>query len=141
MDLFDDFTEEEFELFSGRLEELELKAGEHLFRKDEKADCFYMITQGGVHLYAEAEDDEAEVRLSTFGPGAAIGEVSMLMNRGRTAHAIVDLDLKAYRLKEEEFNKLRDEEPVIIAKLLVNIGRELAHRVKFHREEITALLR
>lgn len=141
LDLFDDFSDQEFEQLLQALEAVELKAGEHLYRKDDKADCFYLITQGGVHLYDRGQEEEAEVRLGTFGPGAALGEDSMLMSRGRTAHAVVDLDLKAYRLSKENFLKLREQEPLVIAKLLVNIGRELAHRLKFHRDEITALLR
>lgn len=137
LDIFENLTDSEFETLQEFLEPVQYGAGGFLYRQGEPGDSLFIIVEGAVHMYPD--DKDTDVRLANFGPGAVVGEVSLLMGSPRTANVTVDQYLHAVRLTQGSLNKLIESNPGISTKFLRSLGRELAHRLKFLREERLAV--
>jgi sulfate permease, SulP family len=136
-DVFEHLTDEEFVHLEAALESVEFAEGDHVFRQGNPAESMYFIAEGRVHMYPSGVDND--VRLANFGPGAVVGEVSLFMGTGRTTNLLVDQRVKAYELSRAAMEKLSDEHPHVVVKLLRTLGRELAHRLVFLRDERLAV--
>jgi CRP-like cAMP-binding protein/anti-anti-sigma regulatory factor len=138
LDLFDGFSDEEFAALLPHLTLLQAEPGEYLFRKGDPADSMVIITQGAVHLFP-GTDPASGTRLSHFGPGATFGQVSMLKGECKAASAVVDQPLKAYRLSRASMEALQNDQPRVLNRLLLALGKDLAQRVSILREELNAV--
>jgi len=79
-------------LFSSGAVEV-FRPGDHVFRKDEAADCAFYIRSGTVQL------PEIGIELAS---GAVFGEMGLFsINRNRTASAVCVTDVELYRLDQE----------------------------------------
>lgn len=69
------------------------KAGDHIFRKGDGADCAFYVRSGMIHL--------PEIG-SQLEPGAILGEMGLFsVDRNRTASALCVSDVEVYRLDQE----------------------------------------
>jgi CRP-like cAMP-binding protein len=75
----------------------------------------------------------------TFSAGAVFGEFALLDQQPRSATVRADSTLDCWILSVEEFNRLRDEEPLCAIKLLANLGRELSLRLRGANQTIRVL--
>ncbi|MGE0490743.1 MAG: SulP family inorganic anion transporter [Vulcanimicrobiota bacterium] len=137
LELFADFGPSEFEAVRSAMTEVDLNQGDFLFRVGDPGDSLFIITAGAVHLFLGDQPDNG--RLSHFGPGAVIGEVSMLMNETRQSSAVVDLPLKAFCLNRDSLEQLQRQHPQAAGRLLWMLGGELAERIRLMRRELHAV--
>lgn len=136
--LFESFNDAEFEILKGHLTPVELEPGAYLFKKGDVGDSVYIVTRGAVHLSFE-DDPSSGARLSHFGPGSTVGEVSLLQGDAKSANAVVDLPFKAFRLSRASLEKLKSDHPSVAIALLWALGKELSQRVRMLREEVHIL--
>lgn len=138
LELFDDFNDQEFEMLYGLLSPVELEPDSYLFRQGDQSDSIYIVTKGAVHLFV-GDDPATGGRLAHFGPGATVGEVSLLKGHRKTSSAVVDLPFKAFELSRASLEKLQTEHPMVASRLLWALGKALSQRVRILREEVAIL--
>jgi len=105
-------------------------AGATVFRQGDAGDALYIIVAGQASARMHSEQG-AELRLMTFGPGTAFGEMGLLERSTRSASVVADRPLECLVLAAEAIDRLGAEHPAIAIKLLANLGRELATRLRF----------
>jgi len=106
--------------------DVELQAGEILFRQDEPGDGMYWIESG---LLAILQGNLEEPRLLTFRhPGKVVGEIALLENIQRTASVAAILPTRLKYLSKKQFQELLARIPgsgVEIMRLLSSRLREV----------------
>lgn len=117
-------------------------AGTAVFREGEPGDRLYVLTQGEVSIdlkVAGKNGDKAPSRaqrLAAFGPGMVFGEMALIEGKPRSADAVVNLDAITHVLTAEAFARLRHDHPDIAIKLIGNITRLLAARLRATSEQL-----
>jgi putative ABC transport system ATP-binding protein len=81
-------------------EEIQLAAGEVLFRQGERGELIYHVQSGVLEVYRELSDGRIEV-LTECGPGNYVGEISPILNlpRNASARAVRDAILIGYTVR------------------------------------------
>ncbi len=105
------------------------QGGNVVFHEGDPGKEVFMIVKGTASAYLR-QADGGDIRLVTFAPGAAFGELAILDRGKRSASVIADEDLVCYVLSEEAFAALSAEAPGAAIKLLANLGRELSGRLR-----------
>jgi NTE family protein len=100
-----------------------LLAGEWLFRQDDKGDALYVVRTGRMEVIRE-EPGPAEV-LVVSGPGAALGELSILSGRPRAASVRAIRDCELLRLDRDVLLEMLGVSPDLAAGLLRILGQHL----------------
>jgi predicted NAD/FAD-binding protein/CRP-like cAMP-binding protein len=111
------------------------EAGTMLFRQGEPSDGLYLIKRGEVAISRRVPGDEL-VTLAVRGPGAVIGEMSLLDHNPRSAHVVAVTPLTGYFVSHERFQPLRsDYRPAAFA-VMNCVRREVVARARTIIEEI-----
>jgi CRP-like cAMP-binding protein len=120
-------------------------AGHVIFRHGDPGSSLYLVTRGraSVHLL----NDDGDIRLVTFAPGAVFGELAILDRGPRSATITADEDLAitadedlaGFGLSEGSFAALCQKQPDIAIKLLAALGRELSVRIRYANMTILQL--
>jgi sulfate permease, SulP family len=118
-------------------------AGTAVFREGEPGDRLYILTQGevSIDLQVAGKNDHAPTqsrvqRLAAFGPGMVFGEMALIEGKPRSADAVVKLDAVTHALTAEAFATLQRDHPDIAIKLIGNITRLLAARLRATSEQL-----
>lgn len=109
-----------------------LPTGAVVFHEGERAGNSYMLLllegQVTVDLGAVAASDS--VTISAIGPGAIIGEMSMLDATPRSAQCTAMSPIVAAGLSRVGLERLIEEHPKVAAKLAISLAQRLAERVR-----------
>jgi CRP/FNR family transcriptional regulator/CRP/FNR family cyclic AMP-dependent transcriptional regulator len=98
--------------------------GQELFHRGDDADGFYAIVSGEVRLLIEGPDGE-DVALATFGAGEALGELSLLDGRPRSATAHASRKTEAIFIASSDFHAWLDARPRAARAMLAEMARRL----------------
>jgi len=133
---------DEVALLESLMVERRFAKGQVVFRRGDPGDsmCVSLRGQIGIWLPAEEHDGGAgrDRRMVSFAPGVVFGEIGLLQGRPRSADAIAEDDALVLELPREQYEKLAAEHPVLLGKLLLNIGLLLASRVRALTDELEA---
>ena len=132
-----DFTqgldEDELALLRSRLVAHAFRPGDTLCVEGEAADRLWLLTRGSVSVRMALPGGDA-VRVASLAMGTVVGEMALLGTGRRSASVVADNDVSCWELEEKEFRALLDEHPRIASKVLANIAREMARRVRITSE-------
>ncbi len=103
-------------------------AGEHIFWKDDTGQALYAIVAGRVEIRLPMEGEE--VVLAELGHGEIFGEMALISGELRSATAVAASDLELFVLNESELEWLMGKYPKIAVKLLHNLLRVTADRLR-----------
>ena len=104
----------------GRLaDEVDLPAGKVLMREGETGREFFVIVDGTVRI----ERNGTTIR--TMGPGDFLGDIALIVERPRTATAVVETDARLFVLGHREFHSLMDRFPSIKMSVLESVALRL----------------
>ncbi|HEV3484847.1 MAG TPA: aquaporin [Vicinamibacterales bacterium] len=95
-------------------------AGEAVMREGEAGDEAYLVERGRLHV------TRGGVPLAELGPGAWVGEMSLLLDEPRSATVTAATDAQLRRVTRDSFGRLLAEDPRRTQELL----RQLAARVR-----------
>lgn len=115
----------QFERLRQRLQETRLAAGDVLFREGDAGDRLFVLTRGSVSIVGAGGH-----RYVSFFPGMIFGETAMLDGHGRSAGAVADTDAVVHALTREDFDRLRADDPSLVAALLHNMAVNLSERLR-----------
>ena len=120
MSFFDDLNEGELEILAGVMGRKHYKPGDMVFKENEDGDSLYVIKKGEVKACKTSPDGEL-LTLVLMKDGDIFGEMSFLDGRARSATLIAIADLETYVITKADFEKLVDDNPRLIYKVLKNL--------------------
>ena len=107
--LFRAFPPEAEPYLLAALATVHLPAGALLFEQGDPGDCLYLVRHGRVGVLMQHEGVEQLV--DVHGPGASIGELSLLTAKPRTARGLALSDCELLRLSRADFEQLAARYP------------------------------
>jgi glutaminase len=117
-------------------------AGEALAREGEEAPLFFALVAGSASIRLGMRGESGRsVRVSSVGPGMSCGEMALVERGRRSADIIADEDVRAYGFGLAEMDALGRSDPQILIRIIGNITKELAERLRVANNEIRALER
>ncbi|MDB5716801.1 MAG: hypothetical protein JWM38_228 [Sphingomonas bacterium] len=121
---------------------LTFQAGEAMAREDEDARLFFAIARGSASIRLPvAGDPKRSIRVSAVGPGMSCGEMALIERGRRSADIIADEEVQAFGFRIEDFDALGRRHPEVLIRIIGNITRDLAERLRLANNEIRALER
>jgi CRP-like cAMP-binding protein len=118
--MFSSLGHKELEEIAKLSTELPVKAGTKLITQGSAAREFFVIMQG------EAEVERNGQVIATVGSGEVQGELSLLLDRPRTANVTAKSDMVILVVDRRSFNALLDDIPMIARKMLPIVAHRLA---------------
>lgn len=120
---------EDLHRLAASLRRRELAAGAVLFRQGEPGDTLYLLARGRITVRLEKAPGRF-VRLATFMPGVMIGEMALLERQPRSAEAVAAEDAVLLALSRADLDRILAEHPALAARLIANVAREIAARLR-----------
>ncbi|MCI0570681.1 MAG: cyclic nucleotide-binding domain-containing protein [Myxococcaceae bacterium] len=137
--LFKGFTDVGLEAIAGIAVVRNFPRGTPLFVENMVGDSMLIIGLGNVRISAKSPAG-ADVPLGELGPGAWLGEVSLLKEGPRMCTAQALTDVTAVELRASDFQKLLAQKPQACVKLLMRIVTHFGEKVRDNRESLRSLL-
>ncbi len=109
--LFRNLSPSDLERLEPSLEEVEVKAGRHVFKRGDASDCFYAILAGKISVEISAESSE-NPEYRDLGPGQFFGEIGMLRGSRRTADAVAAESSRLLKVDKLGFDSMMSEDPL-----------------------------
>src|SRR5947209_9196567 len=117
IDLLAGFDDESIAKLASSAHERHYIAGETIFLRGDKGDCFYVIVSGRVRIVLGVSDGR-EMTLRHQGPGTIFGEIAMLDGRARSADAMALDPTTLVRISRAHFIGLMEHQPKLAQALL-----------------------
>lgn len=127
--VFFGLSEEQLGIIAILSQRLAFERGEFLFSEGGPGDALYIIESGTVELYRTRKDGTRTV-LATVGPGALLGEMSLVNIEPRSASGVAVEATRVIRVRNNDLAaQLREDKDLLIT-LLINITRILSKRLR-----------
>ncbi|MGH9138554.1 MAG: cyclic nucleotide-binding domain-containing protein [Acidimicrobiales bacterium] len=117
--IFGPLSRRELEKVARASDELKIPAGRDLVTQGQVGREAFVLVEGSATVRRNGR------KVTTLGPGAAIGELSLLDRGPRTATVTADGDCTVLVLGAREFAGLLDEVPSIARKILAALASEV----------------
>lgn len=114
---------------------LSFNDGDIICRRDDVADCAYVIMQGEVDVIADTADGQADV-VATRGSNELIGEMAILNNKPRNATLRAKGKVRALCIDNDTFIALVSENPAVA----LDVMRQLSVRLAESHAQVETLL-
>ena len=101
------------------IEEVELAAGESLFREGETGDCLYIVVEGELRMHSRGHT------LSRVGPRRVVGELALLDPELRSASVDALTDVLLFRIDKEPFDEVMADRPEIALGIIRTLTRRI----------------
>jgi len=118
--------------------EEEHKHGEAIFAEGDKGDRFYLILDGAVRI-SRMVPGMGEEALAILRPGDYFGEMSLIDDATRSAHALVHESCKLFVLRKEDLENLLFVDRDLAYEILWNFVRTLSQRLRETNDKMTFL--
>lgn len=134
--LFSNLSEEERQALASRAFRKSFDSGQTLFLEGEPCHGLYLIAEGAVKIYKSSAAGR-EVLLAIDHAPASIAEIPLFDGGNFPASAMAVSDVTAYFIPTKDFQQLCRQNPDILLKLMIVIGRrlrglvEIVHQVTF----------
>lgn len=138
--LFKEFTDTGLAIFATIATARSFPKGAVVFAEAMVAESMWIIAEGQVSLVAKTKSG-TDVALAEVGPGAFLGELSLLAPGQRLCSASALTPVKAFELRHTDFHKLLASKPQACAKLVMAIAGHLATKLGENRDALKSLVR
>jgi MFS superfamily sulfate permease-like transporter len=114
----------------------ELAAGAILCVEGDQADRMWLLMKGSVSIRLRVSDERGSRRIASCAAGTTVGEMAFVESGTRSASVVADEDTLCYEFERSAFDEILAKQPAIANKLLSNLSRELARRVRRTSEQL-----
>jgi len=129
VEIFKSLNNEELSLISKSFERIIAKSEEYLFKANDKRQYFYILEKGQIELLQTIPPGR-EVLITTFQTSDFFGEGGLLDDYPHSSSARIKKESTLLRLHKSDFDKLFDEQPRLISKVLTQISKVISRRLK-----------
>ena len=123
---------------ASRTKEVSFGPNEVILKTGHRGDQLFFIRRGTVRIVMVLEKGGYH-NLASFGPGDFFGELAFLDGGTRTAEAIAETDVQLYAISREVFDALCQTHPETGIKLMTQLARGLAYRLRRADAELETL--
>jgi len=131
-------TASQVEVLLQHLEPRHLEANASLFVEGELGDELYLVMRGQVEIQLRTTAHHHK-RLAVYGAGSFFGELALLKQGPRAAHAIVAAPTDLLVLSMQAFESLKHREPALAIALLTAICEVLVNNQRWSTRELQRL--
>lgn len=125
----------ELAALAARITTVELEHGAHAFRRGDSGAALFAIARGRVEIRVpRGVANLRSRRMAVLAPGGVFGETAVLSHGPRTADALCVGSVRLYVLTVEALGELERQAPTVYAKVLRNLNRHLAGRLRLTTE-------
>ena len=117
----------------------EFASGATICREGDDGDCMWLLAKGGVSVRIVLPDGRGDRRVASLARGTTIGEMALVESARRSATIVVDEDVVCYELSRSGFDLLLNKYPAIATRILGNLSRELARRLRRTTQDLRNL--
>jgi MFS superfamily sulfate permease-like transporter len=114
----------------------EFAPGEIICREGEEGDRMWLLAKGSVSVRLTSADGREHTRIASLARGTTVGEMALVESARRSATIVADEQVVCYELVRDGFAKMLADYPVIATRLLSNLARELARRLRQTSEDL-----
>jgi CRP-like cAMP-binding protein len=118
--------------------EEEHQGGTTIFSEGDKGDKFYLIVDGAVRI-SKMVPGMGEEALAVHRSGAYFGEMALIDDSPRSAHAIVHENCRLFVIRKEDLEDLLFVDRDLAYELLWNFVRTLSGRLRETNDKMTFL--
>lgn len=118
----------EWERLVAVMERRRFSTGDVVMARGEVDRSLYLVASGSVEVFVADGRDERSVRIQ--GPGTILGEVAFFDGRPRSATVRAVTDAEVLRLGTEAFDVLAGRHPDLARRVVLDLGRILALRLR-----------
>jgi CRP-like cAMP-binding protein len=104
--------------------------GDTICSEGEEGDRMWLLAKGSVSVRLMLGDGKGYRRITSLARGTTLGEMALVELARRSATVVADEPVICYELRREDFERLVADEPQLATKLLANLSRELARRLR-----------
>ncbi len=131
-ELFEGFPPEHVETVLALGKKVRMSSGALLFRLGDPARCLYLINSGQVRLTVpmHIRGRDEDVLMEEKGPGETVGWSALIPPYRFTLSATTEFETEVITLSREALHSLIEACPAIGAKLCLNVGMVIGHRLQ-----------
>ena len=122
--LFDCLGVEEIKETEKRLTFKRLDKGSVVYRQGTAGRSVCFVVEG--ELTGVRRDADGDANIGTVGPGQSVGEMAIVDGMTRSADVLANTDAAVLILRQDNFEKLVEEHPLIGVKILKSLARALS---------------
>jgi len=115
------------------------KAGEVIFKEGDRGDKFYMILKGEVRI-SKFLKNIGEEALTILKPGEYFGEMALIDNYPRSAHAIAHKNASLVTISKSELDEIFHADRELGFKFLLIFSRTLSKRLRDMNDRLITFL-
>jgi CRP-like cAMP-binding protein len=139
INLFENFTDQELEKIRKVCEGASVKKEEVIFKEGDPGDKCYMILKGEVRI-SKFIPNIGEEALAVLREGAYFGEMALIDNFPRSAHAIANTDVSLITLKKADLDTIFITDRELGFKFLWTFARTLSKRLRDMNDKMAGFL-
>ena len=124
--IFSGLSREDVAKVLGKMEELNLAAGETIVRQGDQGDAFYLIQSGAVQVVVDSGAGNSEI-VAILGPQDCFGEMALFSGEPRSATIVTVKDSILWRLSRQDWDELIDKYPSWLLQLCATLSKRLAY--------------
>lgn len=128
-DFFHGLSADETAALEEVLSQRNFKRAEMLCREGDAGDRMWLILKGSVSVRITTETGE-ERRIAGLGRGTTVGEMALIESSPRSATIVADEEVVCYELSRAGFETLLNDHPMLASRILRNLAREFARRLR-----------
>ncbi|MBL6991370.1 MAG: cyclic nucleotide-binding domain-containing protein [Bacteriovoracaceae bacterium] len=136
--IFDGLQDSELSEVFNLLEKENVPKGKTIVREGSEGDDVYIIVSGFATVFKKVKDKN--VALCEVGPHDCFGEMALIEINTRSASVQANDDMVVLKLTHAALLKLRDVEAVAYGKIMYNIARIVAERLRSSIDKIKEVL-
>lgn len=130
IDFLDGVVSDELNLLTQVMVRRDFTRSDTLCREGDPGDRMWLIVKGSVSVRLRTDSAASTRRIAGLGRGTTVGEMALVESVPRSATIVADEDVTCYELPRETFDMLLNDHPSLATKLLGNLAREMARRLR-----------
>jgi len=139
IEIFQNLDEEQLKLVEKCIEEKKFADGEEIFHENSKESDLYILLEGRVQVKVDLDKTE-QATIHTILPGRLFGEFAFIDDQPRSATAHVIKNCTVLKIQKEKLIKLFEENNAIGYKVMYNLSRVFARRIRQTAHELKVSL-
>lgn len=136
IDFLSGLTFDDLDRLGELLTRREFATGDTICREGEEGDRMWLLAKGSVSVRLISADGRMNLRIASLSRGTTIGEMALVEQARRSATIVADEHVVCYELLRDRYALLLSEYPALATKLLANLCRELARRLRRTSEDL-----